>query len=57
LHLLFMLYIQTNKKYDMESANESIEQIVNIIRLAIELLKMPQLKIMKKGCLDCLFKK
>ena len=57
LHLLFMLYIQTNNKYDMESANESIEQIVKIIRLAIELLKMPQLKIMKKGCLDCLFKK
>ena len=57
LHVLFMLYIQTNKNYDMESANKSIEQIVKIIRLSIELLKMPQIKIMKKGCLSCLFKK
>ena len=57
LHILFMLYIQTNKKYDTEKGKQSIEQIVQIIKLAVELLKLPGIKIPKRGCFSCLFKK
>jgi len=57
LHILFMLYIQTNKKYDAETANQSVEQIVKIIKVAIELLKLQGIKIPANGCFSCLFKK
>ena len=57
LHILFMLYIETNKKYDAESANESVNQIVKIIKVAVELLKLSGIKIPANDCFGFLFKK
>ena len=57
LHVLFMLYIQTNKRYDAESANESVNQIVKIIKVAVELLKLSEIKMPSNSCFSYLFKK
>ena len=56
LHILFVLYMQNNKKYDVELANTSVEQILNIIKMAVALLKMTGIKVEKKSCFDCIFK-
>jgi hypothetical protein len=57
LHVLFMLYIQTNKRYDAESANESVNQIVKIIKVAVELLKLSEIKMPANSCFSRLLKK
>ena len=55
LHILFVSYLEKENKnsYDKELANQMTEQIINIIKVSIELLKLPIIKNATKGCFSC----
>lgn len=55
--LLVVHLKQTNKNCTPDDINASVEQIVSIVRIAVELLKLPIIKMKKSGCLKQLFKK
>ena len=58
VQILLVIHLkQTNKMVNVEEINASVEQIVSIIRVAVELLKLPLIKMTKSGCLTRLFKK
>jgi hypothetical protein len=54
--LLVIHLKQTNKNYTPDDINTSVEQIVSIVRISVELLKLPIIKMKKPCCLN-LFKK
>jgi len=55
--LLVVHLKQTNKDCSPDDINVSVEQIVSIVRIAVELLKLPIIKMKKSCCLGNLFKK
>lgn len=58
IQILLVVYLkQTNKLENVEDINASVGQIISIIRVAVELLKLPIIKVSKDGCLTRLFKK
>ena len=58
IKILLVIHLkQTNKLDSIEHINTSVDQIISIIRVAVELLKLPLIKIKKNGCLRQLFSK
>ena len=59
LRIVVTVYVEKqNKDYNKESINLLVEQVMNIVKIAIELMKLPIIEVLpKKGCLRCLFGK
>lgn len=58
VQILLVIHLKhTNKMENVDDINASIEQIISIIRVAVELLKLPIIKMQKKCFLTCIFKK
>ena len=57
LRILFVSYMQSLENPDNsnneELANQLTEQIINLIRVSVELLKLPAIKNATKGCFSC----
>ena len=61
LRILFISYIiplvRDKDVNNVETVNQMVEQLLKIVKVAIELLRLPTMKVNMRSCFGCIFNK